>query len=363
MSQLLLRIEDRLRSEQDPNLRGELIAQQASYLARIGQFSETRRKIAELRTVFGDGRSGRVTAFIMLAEGLLLHYEQLGPNALDRVSRAQLLGQAMKDRDVIGLASAWRAHLEFEQSRYSASAKSLRIALENSSDQDHAARARCAIVLFNAFALCGNRPESQRWFLSGREHALKAGDQASIDALLHSRAAFGLAWLRVQRCKGEVDATSLSIVRSEIASARNLQRLTQIEAHATYIDLCDARLQIVEGRYQTAIDLLNLIRNAGPFPSGHFSQALLDLEIAFCQSKMGDIESAVSAVDLVQVAAHDALDVDDRLVASWMTLEVAKLDSRLESTDEARHRLDTVSREYDVQLEVLRSEFAEFAGN
>lgn len=360
MSQLLLRIDERLRSEQDPNLRGELIAQQASYLARVGQFSETRKKIAELRSVFGDGRSGRVTAFIMLAEGLLLHYEELNPKALDRVSRAQLLGHAMKDRDVIGLASAWRAHLEFEQCQYQAAARSLRTALENAADQDHTARARCAIVLFNAFALCGDRRESQRWFMSGREHALKAGDQASIDALLHSRAAFGLAWLRVQRCRGEVDAASLSTVRSEIASARNLQRLTQVEAHASYIDLCDARLQVVEGKYKSAIELLTLLRTAGPYPGGHFSQELVELEIAFCQAKLGCIEVATNAVAPVQATDHDSLDVDDQLVARWMALELAELDSRFGPANEAKLQLERVSAEYEAHLAALRREFEEF---
>ena len=361
VSKLLLRIDDQLLHEQDSNIRAELVAQQAAYLARIGRFSDARAKIADLRVVFGDGRSGRVTAFIMLAEGLLLHYEELGSGALDRVSRAQLLGSAMKDRAIVGLASAWRAHLEFEASRYDSAVVSLRLAIENSTDQEHGTRARCAIVLLNVFSLCGDQLERQRWFVTGRDHAIHEGDQASIDALLHSRAAFGLAWYRAQKCKRELNQTELFTVRSEVASARNLQRLTHMTAHANYIDLCDARLQILEGRYQRAMDLLAQTRITGPFPDGHFSQSLIELEIAFCQLRLQDIEAAVKTFAAIQSTSFSSLDIDDQLVATWMTNELVMADSRLGLPNEARRKLSEISSEYDKYVSGLRSKFSEFA--
>lgn len=357
MSQLLLRIDERLLVETDPAQRAELVARQAGYLARVGRFAESREKIAELRLVFADGRSGRVTAFIMLAEGLVQHYEQLGSNAADRIARAQLLGQAMRDREVVSITSAWRAHLEFEESKFELAAKSIRLAHQNADANDHATHARCAIVLFNAFALCGNRKASQYWFLNGRDHALKLGDQASLDALLHSKAVFGVAWLRSQNCKGIEDAALLKMARAEISSARNLQNLTRVGAHANYINLCDARLQIMEGNFQSAKDLLTLIRNDGPYPTGHFSQGLIDLEIAYCDCRLYRIEAAVDVFSKLQPDLLDSLDVDDRLVAAWMTLELEKLD--IQSGD-AKNRLSRAIDEYDALLERLTEVFAEF---
>ena len=361
MSQLLLRIDERLLVETDPMQLAELIARQAGYLARVGRFEEARSKIAELRTVFSDGRSGRVTAFIMLAEGLVLHYEKLGSTAADRIARAQLLGQAMRDRELVAITSAWRAHLEFEESKFELTARSIRLALQNADSDDHAARARCAIVLFNAFALCGRRKESQIWFLTGREHALKIGDQASLDALLHSKAVFGVAWLRSQTCKGNVDAASMTMARAEISSARNLQNLTRVEAHANYIDLSDARLQILEGSFQSAKDLLMLIRNDGPYPRGHFSQGLIDLEIAYCECRLNRMDAAVDLFASIPPGSLDSLDVDDRLVAAWMTLELAKADVRIGFAGDVKTQLDRVLAEYDAFLEFLGTLFAEFA--
>lgn len=357
MSQLLLRIDECLLVETNPAQRAELVARQAGYLARVGRFAEAREKIAELRQVFADGRSGRVTAFIMLAEGLVQHYEQLGPSAADRIARAQLLGQAMKDREVVSITSAWRAHLEFEESKFELAAKSIRLAHQNAEPNDHETHARCAIVLFNAFALCGNRKASQYWFLNGRDHALKLGDQASLDALLHSKAVFGVAWLRSQNCKGNEDAALMTMARAEISSARNLQNLTGVGAHANYIDLCDARLQIMEGNFQSAKDLLTLIRNDGPYPSGHFSQGLIDLEIAYCDCRLNRIDAAVDVFSRFQLGSLDSLDVDDRLVAAWMTLELEKLGIQ---SGNAKNMLSRARDEYDALLERITELFAEF---
>lgn len=361
MSSFLVRLDERLLVEADPIKRGELVAKQAGYLARIGRFAESRAKIADLRKVFGDGRSGRVTAFIMLAEGLVLHFEQLGSGASDRIARAQLLGEAMRDREVVALSSAWRAHLHFENSKFDLAIRSIRLTFQNAESHDHGARVRCSIVLFNAFAICGMREQSQYWFMNGRDHALKDGDQASIDALLHSRATFGVAWLRAQSCKGIEDAVAMALVRSEVASARNLQALTRVEAHSTYIDLCDARLQIMEGHFQSAKDLLLRIRNAGPYPGGHFSQGLVELEIAYCESRVNRLDAALVGFVGMPPSELNSLDIDDRLVAAWMLLELAKVDDRFGSKKEFNDQFKHLLTEYDSFVEMLRNLFAEFS--
>jgi hypothetical protein len=187
---------------------------------------------------------------------------------------------------------------------------------------------------------------------------LKLGDQASLDALLHSKAVFGVAWLRSQNCKGNEDVALMTIARAEISSARNLQKLTRVGAHADYINLCDARLQIMEGNFQSAKELLTLIRNDGPYPSGHFSQGLIDLEIAYCDYRLNRKEAAVEMFLKLQPGSLDSLDVDDRVVAAWMTLELEKLTTQ--SVD-AKNKLSRAIDEYDALLERLSELFAEFA--
>lgn len=363
MSQLLLRIDSALLVEADPQRKAVLLAQKACYWARVGKFNEAKELIDLVRQSFGDGRSGKVTVLVMLAEALRLHFEQLGTGARDRVVRAQFLSQAMKDAELIGLTSAWMGFLNFEASKFDAAARDLQTALDSAASTDHSTHSRCAVVLFNAFAFCGNKDAAQRWFLSGRDHALKEGDQATIDALLHSRAAFGVAWLRAQRCKTEIELESLKLARSEINSARNLQLLTQVTAHSSFIDLADARLHVLESKYVEAALKLRAIREAGPFPAGHFSKRLVDTEIAFCLANAGQIEEAIETIGLSDSVSLDGLDVDDRLVAVWMLRELSRIDPRFGSQQAATSQLENALAEYGESLTAMKVAMANFAGN
>ena len=363
MSQLLHHLDERLCVESDANMRAELLAQKAGYLARVGRFEEAKSIISEVRKTFGDIRDGRVTVQVMVAEGLALHFELLSAAASDRVARAHVLAVAMRDRELIGLTSAWRAHMAFEKSDWPLTGKFLSQAMEAADDDHHAALARCAVVLFNAFALCGDRRESQYWFLKGRDHALKQGDQATIDALLHSRATFGAARLRAQRCRGIVRQEEIALAKREVASARNLQNLTRIDAHSTYIDLCDARLRTIDGDYQGAIELFAALRDQGPYPEGHFSQPLVDLEIAYCHTKLGNNDVLSSTPSLQSLAWVDDLDVDDRLSAAWMLAELAKSRGGDTFGDTVGVRLNVATIDYEAWLLTLRANMIPFTSH
>ena len=192
MSQLLLRLRAELQATDDAERQAELLARIAGQLARLGQFDQARQAIAELRAIYGDGRSGRATVWIMLAEGLVHFYSECHALALDRMTRAQVLAVAMKLSDVVAIVSAWKAQIEFETPKYDAMIQSLNIGLTHVSDDDLDAQTRLAIVLSNSFMICGDVDEAQRWFIRGRNYALRNGDQASIEALLYNRAALGI---------------------------------------------------------------------------------------------------------------------------------------------------------------------------
>ncbi|MDP1649094.1 MAG: hypothetical protein Q8M01_12970 [Rubrivivax sp.] len=354
MSQLLARLDRELQVTSDLVKRAEILAKKGSYFARVGRFSDTRAIIGELRQEFGDGRSGHATAWIMLTEGLLHLFENLSPIALDRITRSQVLGLAMQDASVVAIASAWKAHLEFETSNFSAMVRSLELAIANSSDRDHDARARLAMVISDSFLICGDRRCAQEWFLQSRDHALKDGDQATIEALLYNRAAFSLARLRAERCVAQINDEQLSLTRLEIASARNLQTLTGIGALTNFIYLCDARLLILEGRYSQAIEALNGIRNASPFATYNFSQSFVDLELAFCLLKLDRLEESLSVHKSIDWRSIDGLDVDEQLVAGWMQHQMCSTDEAFGAVGDARTRLDTLSLKYEeMRLQLL----------
>ena len=359
MSQLLLRIENELVTEIDADARAKLLARKAGYLARVGRFAEAKEIVAALREEFADGHSGHATIWIMLTEGLLHHFEKMSPQALDRLNRALLLATAMRNAEVIALAAAWRAHVEFETSNFDAMFRSLNVALDNTTDQDHAARTRIFMVLCDAALLCGDRAQGQTWFLRSRDHALKEGDQASIEALLYNRAAFNLAWLRAQRCFETLDSKDLSLVRLEISSARNLQEMTGIGALTHFVHICDARLLILEGKYEVAVERLEALRSSTPYGAYNFDQGFLDLEVAYCRYRGGDLQQS-NIVEKLDQETFAHLDVDERLVAAWMVCELLALAPTTERYRSARQHFSEVAGHFRSTEQTIRSQLKSF---
>jgi hypothetical protein len=306
--------------------RDSLLAQKAAYLARIGRFDAARKIVGELRSTYADGHSGALTVRIMIAEAMLHLYESFNPNALDRLRRAQFISQMMREKSLIALTSAWKSHLEFENSLFEEMFRSLRLARENSSEGDHSSQTRYCMVLCEVSMLSGNKDSGQYWFMKVRDHALKDGDQASIDGLLYNKAAFGLAWLRVEKCFGRLDREALQRLRFELTSSRNYQTLTQIKAMAEQVTLCEARLSILEEDYPSAIHQLNTVRGMGPFAEYNFSKEYIDLEIAFCHAKIGQIEQAALHFRSFEELNIQRFDIDEQLVGLWMISELSRID-------------------------------------
>ena len=344
MSELLNRLRRELNTLTDPVARAEIVARIAGVLARSGKFDDARNSIDVIKEQFGRGESGRVTVWKMIAEGLVFHYENLSPAALERMSGAQVLGRAMNYPASVALASAWKAHIEFERSDFVKMTESLAAALHNVESEDHDTQTRISMVLANAFMICGDRSQMQTWFLRGRDHAVKNGDRASVAALQYNKAAFSTAWARVSSCIAPLKADELLHLRGEVNSACNLQELSGIAALNGHIQLVHARLLMLEQRYELAFAALNIVRHTVPFAQHNFRQLYIDLEVQFCAVMLGgtDFSMAARYPDLLQEFAD--LDIDERIVASWMLARIAQaagLDEALAALDDELERLLT----------------------
>ena len=360
MAQFLIRIEERLLTELEPVERAVLFARKAIYLARTGRFNEAKLITADLRSRFGVGQNAKVTVWIMLLEGVCFLYEKISPLAFDRVHRAQFLSLAINDRALISLTSAWKAHLEFEQSNFVAMAKSLKCAIDNATEENNDSNARLSMVLADALFLCGDRKAAQTWFMRSRRNAIDAGDQATIEALLYNRAAFSTAWLRCERCFARDNPSDITLVRLEIASARNFQAMTNITAFGHLIALCDARLLILESEFDKAIGALESVRNSGPFASYNFDQDIIDLEIAYCFLMLGRTDHALISFNLIRGHDLSGLDLDDRLVVAWLKSVMCAADERFGTNAVEIAHLDELKGEYSLARDSLHRLLTQF---
>jgi hypothetical protein len=268
---------------------------------------------------------------------------------------------AIKDRQLGCLTSAWKAHIEFETSDFSSMISSLQSCFEQSSPQSYEAQSRSAMVLADCFYLCGDRLNGQKWFMQCREIALKAGDQATIDALLYNRAAFGMASLRVDRCFGPVDKELVRLIQLEIASSMNFQSMTRIESLKNLTQLCNARILLLQENFEDAYSALSEVRGAGPFADYNFRESIISLEMVYCLVKAGKDILARELFSHLPELKFPGLDVDDSLVISWIQFELSSISNVYGDAALAKDVLDRSSSEYKVHRNRLHESVIEFS--
>lgn len=360
MSPLFERLCGDLEQTRDPELRAVIGARIACLEARRGDFQEARSRIEAIRTTFGDGRSGRVTVWLMVAEGLAHHYEKFGSEARDRMTRAQILSTAMKYREVASLSSAWMAHFHFESGDYASMERAVASAFEYFEGDNHDANARLAAVLSNAFMIVGNLEESRRWFTYSKEQATRQGDRAMVEALLYNRSAFLITWARAENCIEPIDAEILQSIRSELKSTRNFQALTRIATLPEHVRLWNGRMLMLEGEFDAAMNELVAIRDEKRFASHNFSAEFVDLELVYCLKRVGRVDEALELYYSIPNKRFDQFDVDEQLVACWILLQLTSPDSRFGDSVVARSGFEAALLSYREVMSSLSSRIENF---
>ncbi len=361
MNEFLQRLLNELSQATNLDRRAELLARIAGIRARLRDFEGAKRTIDDLRSIYGDGRSGVVTVSINLAEGLVHHFGSFEPQALDRFNRAQVLSVAMKYSAGVALASAWKANYHFEFEEYDEMAQSLHLARQHASEDNFDALTRLGMILFNSFTMVGDKRAAQLWFLRTKDAASKNKDRSSIEALLYNRAAFSVTRARAEHCLAPVAPEDLPSLRMDVQSAKNYQDLSKLASLPDHLVLTTARLNMLEGNYEQARELLLSLRDSDRFAKHNFSSSFIDLEIAFCQAKGGDL-SAAKALPLVSSDfAFGSFDVDEQLVAAWLKLQLAEIDEGLANKQEALVGLQHSRDQYEAMMQRLSSHLAPFA--
>lgn len=360
MSELLKRIENELCAARSMQLRGILLVRKGIYFARIGRFAETKAVIVEINEAFPIENFPGINILRMLVEGVLDYYESLSVYSHDRILRADLLSIASGDPTLIAMTSAWRAHIEFEKSNYGEMINAIVRVQSNAGQNDHDAHARLARILADCFAIVGEERQAKRWFNIAHRHAVDAGDQATIDALIYNRMAFGLARIRAESVFMAVDPLNLQVIETSIFSAKNYQTLVDIRSLTHLPSICEARLAALRRDFKLALRLMSGVRESGPLAQNNFSDGVLNLEIVFLLAKSGDLAAAKNAWVGVNEDDLAGLDVDDRLLAAWMHRELVEVNKFFGSPPLVENLLLKAKEEYRKAMDNLSSVLDKF---
>jgi hypothetical protein len=325
MTPMLTRLEQELAVCHDPIRQAELHAERAAYLARTGHFGEAAEVLSWLRKSYGDGRSARVSVWIMFVEGLVLYFERLSADARDRLLRANAISSAAGLSDLHLLTAAWLAHLEFEHGNFEEMGRLLSILVSYPDRISPSIKSRMAIVLADAFAYSGDRKKSQLWFEICRQNALDAGDRATVGALMYNRAVFGLWRLRIDHFAygHPVDLNHLGLLEMELDSSWAFQKGTDVVSLNHLVVLSRARMLVFRNKFAEAIDVLQELRDRIPLLENRVNRSSVLSDLCWCLYKSEDSDAALDIARNIDFIEVRHLDVDDRFVAFSILAQVA----------------------------------------
>ncbi len=335
-SPLETRLVARIAQATEESARGIHVAELACYWARTGDFERAESSRVELRKVFGDGRDLRVSVLIMILEALLLYFKDLSPAAKDRLVRAKLLCAAGKESRLLGLTSAWLAHIQFNLGQFEDMAASIATSLDSLEADDGTAECRLSLVLGDAFMYSSQEAVARNWYERARVTATQLGDQAAIGAMTYNRAALRVANLRVTQLAKHGQSVDFSLAKAEVKSATNYQAVAGLRSLDHLLKEAQIGILMLEQDFQNALPEIERVLDSGQVPRHSGAFFTLRADRIACLTRIGAIDSAQQFAGEFKEVNLEALSPDDRALC------LASLEA-LASISESRRTTSDIS--------------------
>lgn len=229
----------------------------ASYQARRGELDRARQTISAAREKFGMGASAAATVHINLAEAICEFYEHGIEAAIAKLARARALSIACPPvDDAPAMISVWFAGIH----RYRANWANLRQEILRSVERPEGISpdvcCRLGLTLGDANLEAGCARRADHWYQFARRWATELGDDATIGASIHNRAAFNIFNSRLELIENSRVQVDIKALKTEAASASNFGSFYSDRAFAWSLQLLQGQVLLLERRYEDALRLL-----------------------------------------------------------------------------------------------------------
>lgn len=359
-SPLVRRLLERIETTQDPEFRACIMAELGCYWARVGEFERAEVLRSELRRLFGDGRSVRVSILIMCIEALTAYFRELSPQARDRMARAALLSTAARDSNLIALTSAWMAHIDFNLNRFESMVTAINSCLSHIGQGDESAECRVSLVLGDAFLFAGATSASNIWYQRARAAAERSGDQAAIGALTYNRAALHVSAARLQNVGHPLAATDISLLHVEVQSAINYQAIAQLRSLDHLLQSARVGVMILQGHFTEALPVLRTVLGSPEVPHNSAQRTLLQADMALSRASSGLVECALQDIDMLQNSPIETFSPDDRALIWWSVLRTSQICGVLNYVSDYESKMIAAMREHTDSVNRLGALLAPF---
>lgn len=336
-SRLVRSLRERAAAATDPVQAAVFEAQIAICHAPQGEFDEAEAIVRRIRERFGGERpSAEALAWASLAEAVTRFYQHPGPQAADRLLRAQALGRMLPPTELQPLCAAWLAHVEFNANRMERMVGHAGEALRLAQPDHHSALARVSLVVADAYHFAGRFDLAKGWYAAVHSHAVAEGDDAMLSALMHNRATLRTNLVRLASAFGRDIAMDVKSAQMDTESTQNFDVAIGTRSLSTLLPLVQAQLFMVGGRYQDAIRLFGISLDENRSDNLPRREACFYAERGWCHLRLGQTEAALADANAAASRIALVTDSDDLAVAHARIAEI--FSARGESERCAEHR-------------------------
>jgi len=330
-SRLLATLNYQARNTRDPLVWARTVCRASAHYARHGMSTEALKAISVVRDHYGIDINPEIASWLMLAEGILYYFHTDTRESYIRIRKAYGLAIALDSTSALPICAAWMAQLEFHDGEYTRMYSHIEEALTTAEADDHAANARAALVLANAYLLGGSYTLARPWYEKARFRAADDGDNATLSAMLYNVAAFRAANVRLDDTFGVEAAKEVHRTGMETASSRHYDHAIGTRGLDFLSLLLRALVHTIEHRYSDAIVLFNEIN-----PKKLLDQMLAPMyaDISWCCVNLGEIDRAERDLQRAINYLDVTIDHDDK---AYSNSRIAQVLDILERNSEAEH--------------------------
>lgn len=311
-SRFLARMDARIAECGPGEARDALLAERASYLARLGHVDEARQELSALRAKRGDAPSARVSALAHIADGLCHYYTDMGPEARDRFLRAHALARAASLSEVAARAASWLALLHYGSYRFTEMARSLDECFLGAPHTDPATLARSCLVVAQTVHLANRFDRALPWYRRVRVLSAETEDEATISALMHNMASIWATNSRNAALGGSPTRDSSRQALAGAMSTLNFDDLVGLTNLSVFTPLLRAQVCSIEGDYEQALALYDEHLDSLSLRAVTGWQAWLLADKGWCQLQTGKAELATQSCETAKSVLTSDMHVDDR---------------------------------------------------
>lgn len=329
-SRLLATLNEQAEKTTDPLIWARTVCRAAAHYARHGMSPQALRAIGVVRDHYGANLDPEVASWLMLAEGVLHYFKANTKDAYDRIRRAYGLAVALQTESALPVCAAWMALVEFHDCEYIKMSSHIEEALVTARPEDHAAHARAALVLADAYHLAGSYTLARPWYEKARLRSADDGDNATLSAMLYNVAAIRAANVRLNDTFGIDSASEAHRAGMEIASSRHYDHAIDSHGLAFLSLLLRGLLKTVSKNFEEALQLFGTI-DISKLQYQMLSPLYVDM--AWCMANMGRAEDATLHLSMAINNMGLLFEADDK---AYVNSRISQILNLLERPDDSK---------------------------